>query len=163
VDKQATSSSTNLVYKTYAAAGGSPTAYAAEVICQKQGADYIGKTAKAVASDQNLRIPGVTKSVTYVEEIECDATSSLVRSLSGSSMFQSLGNIASGNCAFTLKSGLFTGEPYCTTTYVSSAANSVSFSPIFSTSTTGSIACRSGTAACSGGGPLNISCTGVSP
>ena len=163
VDKQATSSSTNLVYKTYAAAGGSPTAYATEVICQKQGVDYIGKTAKAVANDQNLRVPGVTKSVTYVEEVECDATSSLVRSLSGSSMFQSIGNISSGNCAFTLKSGLFTGEPYCTTTYVSSAANSVSFSPIFSTSTTGSIACRSGTAACSGGGPLNISCTGVSP
>lgn len=33
------------------------------VICQKQGADYIGKTAKAVASDQNLRSPGVTNGI----------------------------------------------------------------------------------------------------
>ena len=31
------------------------------IICQKQGADYIGKTAKAVASDQNIATPGVTK------------------------------------------------------------------------------------------------------
>lgn len=31
-----------------------------DLICQKQGVDYIGKTAKAVASDQNLRTPGVT-------------------------------------------------------------------------------------------------------
>lgn len=35
------------------------------VICQKQGADYIGKTAKAVASDQNLSTPGLTKAVVY--------------------------------------------------------------------------------------------------
>ena len=32
------------------------------VVCQKQGVDYIGKTAKAVASDQNLRTPGITNS-----------------------------------------------------------------------------------------------------
>jgi hypothetical protein len=31
------------------------------IICQKQGADYIGKTGKAVASDQNIATPGVTK------------------------------------------------------------------------------------------------------
>lgn len=34
---------------------------AAGVACQKQGVDYIGKTAKAVASDQNLVSTGVTK------------------------------------------------------------------------------------------------------
>lgn len=33
--------------------------------CQKQGVDYIGKTAKAVASDQNLRTPGVTKAIKF--------------------------------------------------------------------------------------------------
>ena len=31
-----------------------------KIICQKQGADYIGKTAKAVASDQNVRSVGST-------------------------------------------------------------------------------------------------------
>jgi hypothetical protein len=40
---------------------GVDTAAAFNVICQKQGADYIGKTAKAVASDQNIATPGVTK------------------------------------------------------------------------------------------------------
>jgi len=35
-------------------------AYPVHIICQKQGADYIGKTAKAVASDQNTRSIGAT-------------------------------------------------------------------------------------------------------
>jgi hypothetical protein len=34
------------------------TAYGFEIRCSKQGADYIGKTAKAVASDQNVRSIG---------------------------------------------------------------------------------------------------------
>ena len=32
------------------------------LICQKQGVDYVGKTAKAVASDQNMSVPGSVKS-----------------------------------------------------------------------------------------------------
>lgn len=35
------------------------------VICQKQGVDYVGKTAKAVASDQNVRTPGQTNVVHF--------------------------------------------------------------------------------------------------
>jgi hypothetical protein len=35
------------------------------IICQKQGVDYVGKTAKAVASDQNVRTPGETKVVNF--------------------------------------------------------------------------------------------------
>jgi hypothetical protein len=42
--------------------GTANTASDFHVICQKQGVDYIGKTAKAVASDQNVATPGVTKS-----------------------------------------------------------------------------------------------------
>lgn len=33
------------------------------LICQKQGVDFVSKTAKAVASDQNLRSPGLTRAV----------------------------------------------------------------------------------------------------
>jgi hypothetical protein len=94
VDKQATSSSTNLVYKTYAAAGGSPTAYATEVICQKQGVDYIGKTAKAVASDQNLRTSGITKGVVY--SVAVSSTGSII---------SEIGDIVNGSC--TVSSGSF--------------------------------------------------------
>ena len=61
--KSASSSSSNLVYLTTSAAGGSATSYAVEVICQKQGVDYVGKTAKAVANDQSLRTPGLTNAV----------------------------------------------------------------------------------------------------
>lgn len=40
------------------ATGDTPQNLVVSVICQKQGADYIGKTAKAVASDQNVRSVG---------------------------------------------------------------------------------------------------------
>jgi hypothetical protein len=63
--KSSGSSNSQLVYQTTAGAGGTSTPYAVEVICQKQGVDYIGKTAKAVAVDQNLRTPGISKVVVY--------------------------------------------------------------------------------------------------
>jgi hypothetical protein len=144
-------------------AGITSTAYPFNIICQKQGVDYVGKTAKAVASSQNTRIPGVDKAVQYVEEITCGSTSSLVRSLSGSSMFQSLGNISSGNCSFTLKSNLFTGEPYCFTTFAETTTQAAVLYPVFSTATTGTLQCRSGTSSCTAGGDFNITCLGVSP
>jgi hypothetical protein len=58
------SSSTAVSTRTgFQSAGGnySKNPYDHRIICQKQGADYIGKTAKAVASDQNIATPGVTK------------------------------------------------------------------------------------------------------
>jgi hypothetical protein len=53
----ATSTSTGFISYSY---NNSHAQAAAEqyIICQKQGADYIGKTAKAVASDQNVRSIG---------------------------------------------------------------------------------------------------------
>jgi hypothetical protein len=56
-----TSSSTQLVYRT--GYNSTPpiitkSAYASKIICQKGPSDYIGKTAKAVASDQNVRSIG---------------------------------------------------------------------------------------------------------
>jgi hypothetical protein len=134
------------------------------IVCQKQGVDYIGKTAKAVASDQNLRIPGTTKSVTYVEEVNCTSSAQSNRSLSGTSMFQSIGAISSGNCSFTLKSNLFNSQPYCLTTYVGpTTAAAATLATVFTSDTTGTLQCRAGAATCATGGNFNISCTGVSP
>jgi hypothetical protein len=144
-------------------AGSTNVATNFRIICQKQGVDYIGKTAKAVASDQNMRIPGATKAVQYVEELACATTSTLDRSVSGTSMFQSLGNLSAGNCSFTLKSGLFAEEPYCFANYIGSTGTSVSLHPVFTTATTGTLQCRAGTTTCTGGGPFNVTCIGVSP
>lgn len=57
----ATSSSSQIVFTQETLAGASVTDTRFNIICQKQGVDYIGKTAKAVASDQNIATPGVTK------------------------------------------------------------------------------------------------------
>jgi hypothetical protein len=56
-------SSSLLSYGTVNTGNGVNNVAAVNIICQKQGADYIGKTAKAVASDQNLRTPGLTNGI----------------------------------------------------------------------------------------------------
>lgn len=56
-------SSTQVGYRTQLSAANTYQALAVNLICQKQGVDYIGKTAKAVASDQNLRSVGLTRAV----------------------------------------------------------------------------------------------------
>jgi hypothetical protein len=61
--------SATVTIRTGYAAGGGPSltknAYSFNIICQKQGVDYVGKTAKAVASDQNVRTPGQTNVVHF--------------------------------------------------------------------------------------------------
>jgi hypothetical protein len=57
-------SSSSIVYQTVRHDAVN-VAYFSNIICQKQGADYIGKTAKAVASDQNVRTPGQTNVVHF--------------------------------------------------------------------------------------------------
>jgi hypothetical protein len=80
------------------------------VVIQKQGADYVGKTAFAVASDQNLRTPGVTKGVVYSAFI--GSTGSIV---------SEIGDFISGSCTvastnvFTCNftAGIFASDPFC--------------------------------------------------
>jgi hypothetical protein len=72
------------------------------IICQKQGVDYIGKTAKAVASDQNTRTPSVTNSVIYSAKIStAGAVTNLVGNLFSSSCSLSGTNNNRKTCSFT--------------------------------------------------------------
>lgn len=78
------------------------------LVCQKQGADYIGKTAMAVASDQNLRTPGITKGVVY----------SFNTSASGS-VSNEKGDIVNNNCLLATSTftctfnAVFSDTPNC--------------------------------------------------
>jgi hypothetical protein len=161
----ANSSASQIQYWTGSTSGSGAFngALGVRIVCQKSSADF--KASKLiVGSFKNVpSIPNSIKPVQYVEEITCGTTSSLVRSLSGSSMFQSLGNISSGNCSFTLKSNLFTGEPYCFSQFAQNATEAVSLIPVFTTATTGTLNCRSGINPCASGGSANITCIGVSP
>jgi hypothetical protein len=56
------------------------TAQGFDIICQKQGADYIGKTAMAVASDQNLRTPGLTNGIVLSATIGSTSSTSCTAS-----------------------------------------------------------------------------------
>lgn len=88
-----TSSSSQLVFRTgYTSTPPIITkaAYATKIICQKQGVDYIGKTAKAVASDQNTRSPGLTKSVIVSAEVS-----------SAGVVSQDESDFINGNCVVT--------------------------------------------------------------
>ena len=86
------------------------TAYPFEIICQKQGVDYIGKTAKAVASDQSLRVPGTTNYVTYMASLECDNASQILHQ--DGNWISSIGNIASGQCSVVMNASKFANANY---------------------------------------------------
>lgn len=68
----------NVLVVLYTASSRAP--YNFNLICQKQGADYIGKTAMAVASDQNVRSTGSTsvdtQSVYFGSGADCETACS---------------------------------------------------------------------------------------
>jgi hypothetical protein len=80
------------------------------VTCQKQGVDYIGKTAKAVASDQNLRTPGLTN--VKVCGIQGTTGSSTIAQDKGSCV-QSASSGGTGVQNITFASGYFSNAPIC--------------------------------------------------
>jgi hypothetical protein len=82
------------------------------IICQKSGADYIGKTAKAVASDQNLRTPGVTNGVVYSARVSF--TGSIITQKG--SWLTSVTNNATGDLSLNIPSGKFSTVPICSCT-----------------------------------------------
>jgi hypothetical protein len=98
-------SSTQLIYRINNYTGTMVQATPAHIICQKQGADYIGKTAKAVASDQNDRTPGITNAVEVSANVTCSGSSSVQSFIGVPSM--SVSNISAGVCNLTVPSTTF--------------------------------------------------------
>lgn len=67
------------------------------LICQKQGVDYIGKTAKAVASDQNVASPGTLKATLCSAKI---SSTGVITDQKGG-CFASCTNATTPVCTFT--------------------------------------------------------------
>jgi hypothetical protein len=86
--------------------------YDHRIICQKSGADYIGKTAKAVASDQNVRVTGVTKAVNFGASVtaNCSSTPCTIAQSYGGTI-TSITRSSTGQYALVM-SGL-TSTPFC--------------------------------------------------
>jgi hypothetical protein len=133
------------------------------VICQKQSPDYIGKTAKAVASDQNVRTPGVLNVVTYAAKI----------GLAGV-VAQEYGNLISGDCTLSSTSnfdcsipvGTFVSAPICSCTTIVDLATVVTGSDRTCTirqNTTSELDYVTNANSALTPYIVNISCTGVAP
>jgi len=120
------SSSSQFVYDTYSGATTqSADARAVTINCDKVAADYVPKTAKAVASDQNTRQPGLTGSKIRTAVLNCDASSSIT-SQKGTSWISTISNIdGNGNCSVTLVANSFTALPDCQMTRYASGGFSV--------------------------------------
>jgi hypothetical protein len=95
--------------------GGTLTNVAASVSCRKRGSDYVTKTARAVASDQNIRTPGTTGAKICSFDIN----------LSGDAVTNHDGNCLSsltctdatgGRAACTFNSTYWTSAPKCSVT-----------------------------------------------
>lgn len=136
---------------------GAPVQLPFSIICQKQGADYIGKTAKAVASDQNVR-SDVLKAVFYSAKISPTCVVS-----------DELGDFINGNgtlsgtsiCTFNFVSNKFAQPPTCN---ISLNQGSL-LVPFFNTpATVSTVATRiMNPSATEVAAALTLSCHGVSP
>jgi hypothetical protein len=78
-----------------------------QLICQKQGVDYVGKSAKAVSSDQNISTPGTIKSTFCSAKI----SSTGVISDQKGGCFASCTNAVTPICTFT--SNYWSSTPNC--------------------------------------------------
>lgn len=122
------------------------TNYNVQLNCQKAGADFIGKTAKAVASDQNLRLPGIVKAAIYQAEV---SSSDVVTDENADWINGSCTNASTGFATCTYNSGVFSPSvaPKCWMSWIqTSAANApvvCAFSPAPS-STALTVVCKDG-------------------
>jgi hypothetical protein len=155
-----TNTNTSFRVDTFSSAG-SATDCRFRVVLQKSGADYAGKTAMAVASDQNIRTPGVTNSVVYSAYIAASGT-----------VASEIGNLINGNCTVastnvftcTFTSGIFASDPVCNLTVLGASGASRSAYIVTSPTTSGLTYLTYNT---SGPTPtalnVQLTCHGVSP
>jgi hypothetical protein len=92
-----TVTSTSIVARTTNSTNGSKVAVTYNLVCQKQGVDYVGKTAKAVSSDQNISSPGTIKSTLCSAKI---SAAGVISDHKGG-CFASCTNATTPVCAFT--------------------------------------------------------------
>lgn len=110
------------------------------ITCQKARADYIGKTAKAVASDQNLRTPGLTNAVICSAQIS--STGAISNQKGG--CFESCTNATTPVCTFT--NNYWASTPNCWSKTTSSALDAV-VTVTGTTSMSGALSTTTGSAA----------------
>ena len=135
------------------------------LVCQKQGADYIGKTAMAVASDQNLRTPGVTKGVVYSAFIsDTGVVSNEIGDIINGSCTKSGTSNQRSTCSFVSSS--FSSTPICQcTTTNAGALGSTILNCVVDNSATNSTTLVYDTSAnnIASSRNVNVTCHGVSP
>ena len=113
------SSSSNLSYRTNRH-DSVATAYPTNIICQKQGVDYIGKTAKAVASDQNLRSAGLTRAV--INSCEWTSAGAFNNSTMCNAGFSAISKPTTGRYQLTFRNTQ-ANNPVCTTSNLNVGAD----------------------------------------
>ena len=140
-------------------ANGAYAQKAFQVICQKQGVDYIGKTAKAVASDQNLRSQGLTRAV--VNSCEWTSAGAFNNSIMCNAGFSSMSKPATGRYQLNFRTTQ-SNNPVCTTSNLNVGADRMC--NIYSISTSAvTVQCENSSAGTDLDVPGLVICHGVSP
>ena len=112
------------------------------ITCQKQGADYIGRTARAVASDQNVRTNGLLKSVMYSGAFAVGTSTPLQ---TYGDWIQSISSSGTGQVTFNFKTNTFASRPTCIITGYKTGAETNSYGcnlDIAATNTASSVSFR---------------------
>lgn len=149
-------SSSNIVYTTLNTNNGTASAEAVNIVCQKQGVDYIGKTINAVASDQNLRSPGVTKAVFY----SAGLTSAGVPLIEIGDFLNGSCTCATGVFSCSFNTNTWATTPSCQITNPSTRDRTILYPTESTASLSFTVQNTAGTGICEA---VKISCHGVSP
>ena len=133
------------------------------ISCQKGPTDFLSKTAKAVASDQNLRTPGITKGVVHSCRVNNNGTATL-DSASGtcSSFISSVNRTSAGAVTINFSASSFLLNPICTISNAQSGAYKVCQFDVAPTTSSALTVCANGVTT-PADTAFNIICHGVSP
>jgi len=123
------------------------------LICQKQGVDYVGRTALAVASDQNLSSPGTIKGTVCSMKI---ATSGIISDQYGGCVASCTPGAGSQICTFS--SSYWAQTPNCTGV---STNNGIVFSTASISTTTAQFNSITGASGAANLQPMHVNCHGV--
>lgn len=155
------SSSSQLTYETTRQTTAVAIAQPVMIVCQKIGSDFIGKTAKAVASDQNLRMPGAIKVAVYQAEV---SSTDVVSEENADWINGNCTNATTGDASCTVNAGIFAIAPKC---WMSEPATGAGNDPVAcklsATPTTTSVAILCKQAAASVNYGFTLFCMGVTP
>lgn len=118
---------------------------------------------------ESLITPGADNTVEFIQDLDCATASTKGAFLGSTELVNTIGNRSSGDCTFTLNTGLFglsgrtNDEPWCFTSIPEDNSAAVNVGAVFSSATAGTFHCQLGAGDCASDVTFSVRCIGPKP